>query len=275
MNAVAAEQYRELELAQVRAMSGSEKFWGWVQAAGLNGHQMYVAGSDDMIALRFHHGHDYEPTTRKLWRQICRNAAIAIDVGTHSGIFSLDAYKAGAKMVMSVEPHPINYARLVMNLRKNGYGAQGVFLGAAGKENHVRMLEAREVVLCHAAGYVGEHKEGWYELPVRVARLDDLLPQVKWADVAAVKIDAENLTPDVLLGMPAILEHRPDLIIECVDDGMGANLRSLGYRFWRIWEHGLIEEVDDLIPHNPDGNYNGTDENCRNRFASAKGLPNG
>ena len=264
------QKYEEIGLVKLREIASRPKFWGWVEAEG---YLMYQAGNDDMIALRFMSGHTYEPQTRALWRKLCEKAEIAVDVGTHSGVFTLDAHLAGAKFVLSIEPHPINYARLVMNLRRNNFKCDGVFLGGASNENAVRNMLVKEMLRVHAAGQVGVESGNGIQIPVRVATLDALLAPSMHARVSVLKIDAENLTPAVLDGMPSILEHRPDLIIECTESGMGAKLRALGYKFWRIWENREIEEVDDLAPHNPGNNYNGTDENCRNRFASCKGLP--
>lgn len=267
-----APPYEELGKEKVRELACKPKYWGWVE---VDGNLMYEGGNDDMIVLRFLNGHTYEPTTRKLWKKCCSTAQVAVDVGTHSGIFTLDAYRAGTKLVMSIEPHPINYSRLVLNLRRNDFRADGAWLGAAGKTDAVQMMLVKEIRLVHAAGRVGLHNKNGIEIPVRVARMDSVIPKNQWKDIGVMKIDAENLTPDAIEGMPGILEHRPDLIIECTESGMGERLKGLGYKFWRIWEGGDIDPVDDLTPHNPDNNYNGTHENCRNRFASVKGLPYG
>ena len=106
-------------------------------------------------------------------------------------------------------------------------------------------------------------------------RLDSLIPRSLWPELKAVKIDAENWTPEVLRGMGDILDSHPDLILECIVPGMADILKPYGYRFWKIWESGKIEETDDLEPYNPGQNYNGTHEECRNRFASVRGLPDG
>lgn len=262
--------YVEMGIDKVRELSSRPPHWGWVE---VDGNLMYEGGNDDMIVLRFLNGYTYEPTTRVLWKKCSANAKIAVDVGTHSGIFTLDAYRAGAEMVFSVEPHPVNYSRLVMNLRRNGFTTNGTFLGAAGNENAVRMMLVGTVVHVHAAGRVGVEKANGIQIPVRVGRLDSLITKENWQDIGVMKIDAENLTPACIEGMPGILEHRPDLIIECTESGMGEKLSSLGYKFWSIWEGGDIVPVDDLAPYNPNNNYNGTHENCRNRFASVKGLP--
>lgn len=262
----------ELRLEEVQQMTlNTPKFWGWA-----NG--MFIGGNDDFIALRFHNGHAYEPVTRELWRRLCNGAEFVADIGTHSGTFTLDAFRAGAKIVFSAEPHPINYARLVLNIRYNGFSPLNAFFGAIGDEDKVSTLLVKNGLFnCHAAGRVGLHNKNGIEIPIRVGRLDSLFQQSAWPMLRALKIDAENYTPNVLVGMKGIFDagHRPDLIIECTESGMGDMLKALGYKFWRIWETGRIEPADDLAPHNPDNNYNGTDEDCRNRFASVRGLPDG
>lgn len=265
----------ELRLKEVQKMVGeTAPRWTWIDAEGS---EMYVGGNDDFIAMRFMLGHSYESVTRALWRKVCAGATLVADIGTHSGIFTLDAFLAGAKNVLSVEPHPINYSRLVLNIRRNGFACTGAFFGALGDENKTEVLLVKQMYLVHAAGRVGLHNVNGTEFPVRVARLDSLLDEKMWPALKAIKIDAENYTPHVIRGMEKLFISgaRPDMIIECTEPGLGERLKMLGYRFWRIWETGKIEEVEDLTPHNPDNNYNGTDEDCRNRFASMRGLSDG
>lgn len=268
---LSAHARHELGLEEVREMSRTTpKFFGTADG-------MYIAGNDDMIALRLYNGHGYECVTRELWRRCCKGATLAVDVGTHSGIFTLDAYRAGAEVVMSIEPHPINYARLVINLRVNGFSSQGAYYGAVGDKDKIGMFHAGTMHAVHAAGCMDRKSANGEQFPARVMRLDSLINPASWSGLRVLKIDAENYTPNVIDGMGGIFEagHRPDMIIECLEGGMGEKLRSLGYQFWRIWETGLVDPVEDLLPHNPNKNYNGTHEDCRNRFASVKGLPNG
>jgi FkbM family methyltransferase len=264
---------QEMSFDDVRALSApKEKVWGWTE----NG--MYIGGTDDMIAMRFFSGKGYEEVTRELWRRCCKDADLVVDVGTHSGIFSLDAYRAGAKRVISCEPNPYNYSRMSMNLRYNGFSATGAYPGAVGEEDRVGMLLIKAMpYMVYAAGRMDLENENGMQIPVLLRRLDTLIRKSDWGKVRVVKIDAENYTAHVIRGMSKIFAEgfRPDLIIECTEAGMGKSLKELGYRFWRIWETGTIEEVEDLTPHNPDNNYNGTDENCRNRFASVTSLPEG
>ena len=258
----------EMSIDEVVQMNRENKnYWGWAN-------DMFIAGSDDFIAMRFKTGNNYESVTRALWRKLCEGAELVADIGTHSGVFTLDAFKAGAKQVISAEPHPINYARLVMNVRHGGFPCGGLFYGAIGDENKLGgFLVKGGITHCFAGGRMDMKNPKGEELPVRVQRLDTLIPKELWPGLKALKIDAENWTPHVLRGMGDILKNGPDLILECIEPGMGEILKPFGYKFWKIWETGKIEETDDLIPYNPNNNYNGTDEDCKNRFASVRGLP--
>lgn len=274
MAAVLAEQDwsayagHELTLDEVRNLSNVPKVWGWIDG-------MFQGGSDDRIALRFQAGYTYEPVTRELWRRLCKGAKLVADIGAHSGVFTLDAYRAGAEQVFAAEPHPINYARLVLNCRYNGFYYGSIFYGAIGDEDKVGSLLVKDAFHVHAAGRMDMHNANGAEFPVLAARLDTVLPRNAWGNLKVIKIDAENWTDKVLWGMAGIFanEHRPDIIIECTMPGLGAMLKPFGYRFWHIWETGKIEECEDLVPYNPGNNYNGTDEDCRNRFCSVNGLP--
>lgn len=258
----------EMSLDEVVRMNAENKgYWGWA-----NG--MFIAGSDDFIAMRFKTGHEYESVTRALWRKLCKDAPLVADIGTHSGVFTLDAFRAGANAVICAEPHPINYSRLVMNLRKNGFPCAGVFYGAIGDSNRLGSLLVKGALThCNAGNRMDMKNPNGHELPVRVQRLDTLVPQSMWPDLKVVKIDAENWTPQVLIGMGDMLKHAPDLIVECIESGMAEILKPYGYKFWKIFESGRIEETNDVEPYNPEKNYNGTHEDCRNRFASVRGLP--
>ena len=107
-----------MTVAEVNELVKTTDHWGFVDC-GVG--KLYLAGNDDGIALRFLHGHDYEPESLVVWRQLCENAKLVIDIGSHTGFYTLAAYQVGAKSVLSLEPYWLNMARLAMNARANGY----------------------------------------------------------------------------------------------------------------------------------------------------------
>lgn len=266
MNAVIAPKM--VFTGDIATLRKSTDHWGWVDG-------LYLAKNDDGVAMRLYHGYAYEPQSMKLWRKLCADAELVIDVGAHTGIYSLDAYRAGAKIVLSVEPYHLNYARLIMNLRHAGFMVHGAAYCAAGEVDELAFLNVGCLTYYCATGgtvkVVEDYSPGIAQHPINVRRLDTLLHDELHSLVAVIKIDTESHGVSVLRGASRILEARPHLILECIERGMGDLLRPLGYRFWRINEdreenYGL-ESVPDLVPdtefsfHSP------------NRFASVNGLP--
>lgn len=249
---------------KIQELIDGPEFWGWVEG-------MYLAGNDCGIALRLKAGQDYEPQSRKLWREICKGAELVIDVGAHTGIYSLDAWKAGAKNVCSIEPYHLNFARLVMNLRHAGFDANSAFCIAAGSENKYTQLTVNTPThYCSSGARIGaaaKITERSRHHPVKMKMLDSLIKREYHAKVAAVKIDTEFAGCEVLKGMTEILSHRPDLILECVENGMGDILKPLGYHFYKIVErgpHAGLHKVEDLIPDVP------VTHDSPNRYATVK-----
>lgn len=234
--------------------------WGWVEG-------LYLAGNDDGIALRLLWGEDYEPESRKLWRRLCSKADIALDIGAHTGVYSLDAWKAGAKEVISIEPFPVNYARLMMNLRHSGFNTSGVMMVAAGDENSRTVIGSGNPNFYCAAGIeLGFCHPRMQAFPVIALRTDDLLKEPDHHRINVIKIDTEKTVGRVLTGMPDILSYKPDLILECIEDGLTEILKPLGYSFYRIHEKTGLHAVDRLSPDDP------VDMQSPNRFATVRNL---
>lgn len=250
----------------IRALHEKTNYWGWVEG-------LYLGGNDDGIAIRLHNGVPYEAQSRKLWVALCKDADLVVDIGAHTGIYSLAAWRAGAKSVLSVEPYHLNYARLVMNLHHAGFSTDNTVFCAAGHTDGRTTLNVDSTsYYCSAGGKVGVQEKGrevGMQYPVNVRRLDTLLNKDEQAKVRVVKIDTENHGKFVLLGMQNILEHHPDLILECTETGMGAMLKPLGYKFYKIHESretDWLSRVDDLIPDDP------FTFDSPNRYATVKDL---
>jgi hypothetical protein len=83
---------------------------------------MFVCRNDDGIALRCLWNGSFEPFSLAIWSVLARNSNCVIDVGAHSGIYSLFAHAVNPLAEMlSFEPFPVNYARLSLNLRSNQF----------------------------------------------------------------------------------------------------------------------------------------------------------
>lgn len=231
----------------VHNLQKKPKHWGWVG-------DLYLAGNDCGIAMRLLDGQEYEPESRKLWCSLCKDAELVVDVGAHTGVYSIDAWKAGAREVLSVEPYVVNFGRLIMNIRHAGFNSKGCVFCAAGDANKVETFFINGAnYYCSTGGGMDSGDKKSLPFPVMSCRLDDLIDGKYHHAVKVVKIDTECHGAKVLAGMPRILSNKPDLILECIEPGLGDILKPLGYNFYTIMETGDagIHRVDDLLPDDP------------------------
>lgn len=242
-------------LENIRNLTATTNHWGWVGG-------LYLGGNDDGVALRLHAGQGYEIESRRLWMRLCEGGGLAVDVGAHTGIYSLDGWRAGAQ-VLSVEPYHLNFGRLVLNLRHSGFPVDSCVNCAVSDEEGVQNLLVKTPTgYCSTGGRVGLARPDVVPCPVMTKRLDALLKPAFHANVRAVKIDTEGHGVRVLRGMPQILSYKPDLILECIEEGLDKELP--GYRFYVIDEEEGLKPCDSLTP---DGEFS---FRTPNRFATVR-----
>lgn len=102
---------------------------------------MRLEGSqhDNVANKVFWHGWaGYEPETAPLWRELCQQAEVVLDVGAQVGYFALLAGLAG-KRVVAFEPAAANAERCRANIARNGL--RNVELVEAAVADHVGVAE--------------------------------------------------------------------------------------------------------------------------------------
>ena len=235
----------------IRELRGASDFWGWVNH---DGYKMFLGGNDCGVAMRLNAGFDYEPESLALWASLCKNSELAVDIGAHTGIYSLSAFKHGAQNVCSIEPYYLNNARLDLNLRGNGFRRGGILLGCAlDKNGYTAISTASGEGYCSTGVMIGEYEDAVAKQIVPCRRLDDHIVEAFHDRVGPIKIDVEKSAKLVLAGMPKILAHKPDLIIEVTEEGLTEILKPYGYRFYLIDDENGISEVEALEPVLVDG----------------------
>ena len=223
----------DLSVVNVNRLVSETDYWGDVQTPY---GKLYLAGNDDGVALRFHHGYEYEPESLAWWTERCQHAT-AVDVGAHTGLYTLAAYVAGVLLVDSFEPYYLNMARMNMNLRLNGWPVKRChFSAAASKAGFIRFSVFGHPHHCSTGGHIGVNPK-FISSMVPCCRLDDVVTS---ADV--VKIDVEGHACEVLDGMTRLLESRPALLIE-ESPGLEPRLRALGYSIQRLDDRNVAATV--------------------------------
>ena len=175
------------------------------------------------------------PTAEERWL-LSRDwrGQVVFDVGAWEGVFALFFARAvgpdGA--VVTFEPHPRHFRRLVENLALNGFAHARALPIALGARDGAAPF-APDAVAGRSRLAVGANAT------VRLARLDALMAAERLPAPDFIKMDVEGAEFDALQGAAATLAaHRPHLLIEVHPEAPAADLLryldGLGYRLWQV-----------------------------------------
>jgi FkbM family methyltransferase len=181
--------------------------------------QLYAEG--DAIARITRGGKSWETQTRAAWAELVAPGELVLDVGAYTGIYSIASALMGAH-VMAIEPHPGNYARLLMNCALNSTRIQALPV-AASNENATQLLcMKRAEGLCDTASISYSDRmavidKGEYGIAIPCKRIDDIAASD--TRVALIKIDVERHERAVLVGaLETIYRHKPAVIVETLGE---------------------------------------------------------
>ena len=231
-------------------------YWSWVNCeTGIANFQMFLGGLDDGIALRFLWNGCFKKTTLRKWSAYAIHGGLILDIGAHTGSYTLAALSANrSATVVAFEPHFMNYARLNLNLRANGFQTNNAFMLAVGSRNETLPFSINtEIDFLTTGGSLGE-RENASTYHVQTVALDDFVPDKAKADVKLVKLCIISNETDCLAGMKSILEKaKPVVFFECTNAKTGSDIQSIlagyGYKFYEVGEmEGSITKVDVIEP---------------------------
>lgn len=202
-----------------------------------------IINDDSSVIKHFWRGsHDLEELD--IWYKISKDEGIYIDVGAHTGLYTITSLKANPKNnVICFEPYFMNLSRLITNLRINGLSKNvSTILGAVsnfdGKSNFKISTEQSYL---SKGGKLSEEGEG-----TNVYKLDTLLLKKFEKKINAIKIDTEGEDFKVLLGAENLIrEHKPKIIIEVREKNkfdIVNFLKSNSYKIFNI--NNLNNEFD-------------------------------
>ena len=215
--------------------------------------KMLCANNDCNVSRRFFWNNCYEKKTLEIWTELCQkiNNRIIIDIGAHTGIYSLSAsVTKKSNLVLSFEPFFMNYARLSTNFKINNLNPHNLFMYAVGDSNKNNKLKINSNIhfLSSGGSILGK---GNYELSVQEISLDSFMKQEDKSKVSLLKIDAEGYEPSVLKGAQEIINlSLPIIFFECNQDHVADFFNSEvspNYDFFEIDDKsGTIETVSKL-----------------------------
>lgn len=186
----------------------------------------------DAIARMTLNGKAWEPETRGVWGKLiqeCTAADMVVDVGAYTGVYTIASALMGMKVV-ALEPHPANYARLLMNGALNSMRFEALPMAASDRTGisilHMKDLINDTASLDHGADDLCVHTE------VQTTRIDDLKLSNR---VGLLKIDTEHHEASVLSGaFHTIQSHKPLIVVETLSESerqtVSLMLQIAGYK---------------------------------------------
>ena len=200
--------------------------------------------NDDSSAVKFFWKNEHDIESLDLWYKITKNEGTFIDVGAHTGLYSLTAIKANSKNnVISFEPYFMNLSRLVTNLRLNNiFKNITTVLGAVSDfDGKAKFNITTEKSYMSKGGKIGN--QGF---DIDVHKLDTLYFDKLDNQIKGIKIDTEGEDYKVLMGAKKLIEkYRPEIIIEVREENkilINNFLKNYSYKFFNVLD--LKKELD-------------------------------
>jgi FkbM family methyltransferase len=184
---------------------------------------------------------DYEPFMRDVVK--LRSEDVFVDVGAHVGKYSFYASRqvGDSGMIVAIEPHPGNIAKLKKGIHLNGLLNVVAIQKACSNYQGQGFLKEYELSAKH------ELVQENIGVKVNVDTLDSILQILRIRKVSMIKIDVNGCEYEVLQGASKTLEEfKPPLIMEVTLDNkvkIFGYLKNLGYeptmlsetkRYWNV-----------------------------------------
>ena len=252
------------------------KFFGWLKHSinRINKIHMFLGGNDDGVALRCFWNNHYEKKTLEIWSKLSAIEGIILDIGAHTGIYSLAANNSIKKgQILSFEPHFLNFARLNLNLRGNGFSTRTMFMNTVGKQNQIQPFSVmNNIDYLTSGGKIGNIKNQ-FTTQIQTIAIDSFLDKTARNNVKLIKIDVEGNEYQCLQGMiETIKSSKPIIFFECISEKNNLEietvLKSHDYSFFIIDDtEGFLEKTENINPILDNNN------NIINRYINRLAIP--
>ena len=196
---------------------------------------MLNIAQDDSIPIKYFWRKNYEKLSLDLWFKITREDKAFIDVGAHTGIYTIIGnLNKKNNHIISFEPYHLNFARLISNLKLNNISTNLCHMVAVSNENGIDKFSVSTNQGYHTqAGKICS--QGNFN--IQKIKIDNLNINKK---IGAIKIDTEGHEFNVIMGSKNIIKkEKPDFLFEInessFDDCINF-LKDFGYKIYFIDE---------------------------------------
>jgi FkbM family methyltransferase len=214
-------------------------------------------GRDSVLSGAFWNGlESYEGCTLPVFKHLCRQSNVILDIGANTGLFALLAQSANpAAHIVCFEPFPAAASRLRTNLMANSFGHVTVVDAAVSNEPGTHMLyfnaalRLTQGASLHDFDYVTDHVD------VDLITLDEFTTANALPPADLLKIDVEGWEPAVLAGATDLISRStPEIIFELNNPDCFEPMREFvsrtGYMAFRLTDRGLLRD-DKLVAGGP------------------------
>lgn len=177
--------------------------------------EMLVINSDDTsISNRFWND-DFKDFTLDVWCHWCEEEGIYIDVGAHTGMYTVAALVSNKNnRLVSIEPLPLNFYRIISNLRLNNFDNTKVKLfniAVSDKNKSVKFDIRTPWSYLSKGGKISDQG-----VNMNAIKLDSLDFSSNSLGIKGIKIDTEGEDLKVIHGSEKIItKFKPKIIVEC------------------------------------------------------------
>ncbi len=169
--------------------------------------------NDDSSAIKFFWKNKHDEESLDLWYDISKEKGTFIDVGAHTGLYTLTSLKSNLQNnVIAFEPYFMNMARLITNLRINGINQNvSTIIGAVSDFDGKAKFNIDTNNSYLSKG--GKLNQTGFD--TNVFKLDSLYLNKLQLPLNGIKIDTEGEDFKVLKGATKlIINYRPKIIVE-------------------------------------------------------------
>ena len=204
----------------------------------------------------------WEKVSIGLWKQLCKNATVILDIGANTGIYSLVAKTLNpAATVYAFEPVDRVYEKLTANCRLNNFEIGCLEMAASNFNGKAIIYDTDDAHALSVTVNKNLHESGRkvLEKEIRTITLKSFIEDKNISRIDLMKIDVETHEPEVLEGFGEYLARfKPAMLIEILNDEVGARvsgmITGLDYLYFNIDENKGIRQVQ-TIEHSDYYNY--------------------
>jgi len=200
----------------------------------------------------------YERPEISLIAPFLQPGTVALDIGAHIGVYSLfmAMMLQPHGRVIAFEPFPVNYDRLVKNIRLNKAAVEPVLcaLGEATETRSIRFKQQNgdsKAVNYGALRIPSDSVDG--NLSLQIYRLDELISRYEAKKISFMKIDVERWEVQVLRGAKqTITKHRPTILIDVFDSSEDDSPKSHKNQLVKLlqgWGYTVCKIVKQPVAH--------------------------